>query len=152
MAYSANSFPQECEGRGCWKEHTNPVQKVEMYQEYFVFLSQTKLIKVLGEKKCGHIIAVKDIKLRQECLSNDFIGHRRDLVCSRQPISEQADSLGEEAALVAGMPFKHLFIKTWRKAVIREMCTHLVIQHFMAQVLSISSARGLFVPSISKCY
>lgn len=86
-------------------------------------------------------------------LGNDFIGHRGDLVCSWQPINEHADSLEEEAALVAGIPFKHLFIKMWKKAVISEMCTHLAIQYFMAQVLSLSSPPGgLFAPSISKCY
>lgn len=74
------------------------------------------------------------------------------MVCSYQPISEQADSLGEEATLVAGKPFKHLSIKTWKNAVICEMCTHLVIQYFMVKVLSLSSARVLSVPSLNKRY
>lgn len=49
-----------------------------------------------------------------------------------QPTTEHADRREEEAALVASRPFKYFLIITWKKAVISEVCTHLLIQCFMA--------------------
>lgn len=63
---------------------------------------------------------------KEDCLGNDFTGHWGDLACEWQPKREHADRFEEEAALVAIMPFKHLFIMTWKKAVISEICTYLL--------------------------